>query len=366
MDGCTYTIYQDNNRFCIFRKEKEGNVNQLKPVFKNAEDAKAWVNNVLIPAWQKWHECNKVAGQVYLDDPDELNEAKNMKRTIRLNESQLRGLIKESIKKVLNENERNIDDDTYFGGGLPDSYYQDPAHEQPNEYDNDEPSIPEDIGDFIYERLKNLPDKVDTFDAKNLNALGIRLGNVYGELRNHIGEEDSIKYIREYVKYYLPNYKTVYNKLRHVIEEAKWLFNENMKYHKNGGEYKLYENKLKKIIKESIKKVLNEKYGSQEEVDTFMQEVDVNQLIKTGEQEIGDITILRRSNRSDAILDIIVYMPDNGEGRARVGKGGCDSEEEEYLYAVRLAYEDYIRNREVDPIDPDDLHTTWGDNNYDI
>lgn len=108
MDGCTYTIYQDNNRFCIFRKEKEGNVNQLKPVFKNAEDAKAWVNNELIPAWQKWHDCNKLAGQVYLDDPDELNEAKNMnekmkKQTIKINESQLRNIIKESIKKVLNE-----------------------------------------------------------------------------------------------------------------------------------------------------------------------------------------------------------------------------------------------------------------------
>ena len=156
------------------------------------------------------------------------NTNTTMKQTIKLDESQLRGLIKESIKKVLNENERDIDDDTYFGGGLPDSYYQDPAHERPNEYDNDEPSIPEDISDFIYERLKNLPDKVDRFDAKNLNALDIRLVNVYRELRNHIGDEDSFKYIREYVKYYLPDYETVYNKLRHVVEEAKWLFNENI------------------------------------------------------------------------------------------------------------------------------------------
>lgn len=26
---------------------------------------------------------------------------------------------------------RDIDDDTYFGGGLPDSFYEDEAHEEP-------------------------------------------------------------------------------------------------------------------------------------------------------------------------------------------------------------------------------------------
>jgi hypothetical protein len=94
MEDCVYTIYQSNegNRFYIFRKEKDGNSNQLRVAFKSAEDAKAWVNNVLIPAWRNWHDCNKLAGQAYLDDPDELNE------------SQLRNIIKESIKKVLKEN----------------------------------------------------------------------------------------------------------------------------------------------------------------------------------------------------------------------------------------------------------------------
>jgi hypothetical protein len=110
MEGCVYTIYQNNegNRFYIFRKEKDGNSNQLRVAFKSAEDAKAWVDNVLIPAWQNWHDCNKLAGQVYLDDPDELNETKNInenmkKQTIKLNESQLRKMIKESIKNILRE-----------------------------------------------------------------------------------------------------------------------------------------------------------------------------------------------------------------------------------------------------------------------
>lgn len=118
MEGCVYTIYQNNegNRFYIFRKEKDGNSNQLRVAFKSAEDAKAWVNNVLIPAWQNWHDCNKLAGQAYLDDPDELNETKNTnkntkKNTIKLNESQLRNIIKESVKKVLKEDLNN----TYRG-----------------------------------------------------------------------------------------------------------------------------------------------------------------------------------------------------------------------------------------------------------
>lgn len=106
MEECVYTIYQNNegNRFYIFRKEKDGNSNQLRVAFKSAEDAKAWVNNVLIPAWQNWHDCNKLAGQVYLDDPDELNETKNInvnikKQTIKLNESQLKQMIKEALSR---------------------------------------------------------------------------------------------------------------------------------------------------------------------------------------------------------------------------------------------------------------------------
>lgn len=111
MEGYIYTIYQNDkhNRFDIYRTEKEGNSNQLRVAFRSAEDARAWVKNELIPAWQNWHECNKLAGQVYLDDPDELNETKNInkntnKNTIKLNESKLRNIIKESIKKVLKEN----------------------------------------------------------------------------------------------------------------------------------------------------------------------------------------------------------------------------------------------------------------------
>ena len=43
-------------------------------------------------------------------------------RKIRLTESDLRRIVNKSVKRILKE---DIDDDTYFGGGLPDSYFND-------------------------------------------------------------------------------------------------------------------------------------------------------------------------------------------------------------------------------------------------
>jgi hypothetical protein len=42
-----------------------------------------------------------------------------MKQTIRLTESELNYLIRESVKSVIKESEIDIDDDSYYGGGLP-------------------------------------------------------------------------------------------------------------------------------------------------------------------------------------------------------------------------------------------------------
>ena len=46
-----------------------------------------------------------------------------MNQTIKLRESELRRVIAESVKRVLREHSRDIDDDNYFGGGLPDRYF---------------------------------------------------------------------------------------------------------------------------------------------------------------------------------------------------------------------------------------------------
>ena len=47
------------------------------------------------------------------------------KKLIRLTESELNRLITESVNRLLMEYETDIDDDNYFGGGLPDSQEED-------------------------------------------------------------------------------------------------------------------------------------------------------------------------------------------------------------------------------------------------
>ena len=49
------------------------------------------------------------------------------KKLIRLKEQDLRRIVKESVNRILKENFRDIDDDNYFGGGLPDRYFDDDA-----------------------------------------------------------------------------------------------------------------------------------------------------------------------------------------------------------------------------------------------
>ena len=49
------------------------------------------------------------------------------KKIIRLTESDLHQIVKESVNRVLRENSRDIDDDNYFGGGLPNRYFDDDA-----------------------------------------------------------------------------------------------------------------------------------------------------------------------------------------------------------------------------------------------
>ena len=52
-----------------------------------------------------------------------------MKQTIKLRETELRRMIAESVRRGLREHSRDIDDDNYFGGGLPDRYFDDDAPE---------------------------------------------------------------------------------------------------------------------------------------------------------------------------------------------------------------------------------------------
>lgn len=49
------------------------------------------------------------------------------RKLMRLTEQDLRRIVKESVNTVLREDGRDIDDDNYFGGGLPDRYFDDNA-----------------------------------------------------------------------------------------------------------------------------------------------------------------------------------------------------------------------------------------------
>ena len=42
---------------------------------------------------------------------------------IRINENDIRQMVDESVKNVIKEYSRDIDDDNYYGGGLPDKYF---------------------------------------------------------------------------------------------------------------------------------------------------------------------------------------------------------------------------------------------------
>ena len=60
-----------------------------------------------------------------------------MSKHIRLTKSDLHRIINESVNKILRENNRDIDDDNYFGGGLPDRHFDDNAPDN-NDYDEHE------------------------------------------------------------------------------------------------------------------------------------------------------------------------------------------------------------------------------------
>ena len=61
-----------------------------------------------------------------LDENKQYNTNRNMnKKLIRLTEQDLHRIVKESAKRVLRENSIDIDDDNYFGGGLPNRYLDD-------------------------------------------------------------------------------------------------------------------------------------------------------------------------------------------------------------------------------------------------
>lgn len=103
------------------------------------------------------------------------NKNRNMKQTIKLRESELKRMIAESVRRVLREHSRDIDDDNYFGGGLPDKYFDDDApdddrisQKQITQLDN--------IADVIADIANNTSDEAELLfqAADNINEFTSR------------------------------------------------------------------------------------------------------------------------------------------------------------------------------------------------
>ena len=75
------------------------------------------------------------------------------KRIIRLTEGDLHRIVKESVNRMLKETEYDIDDDRYYGGGLPSNYFQDDdfPYEEENDFELADGTKVEDLqqGDML-------------------------------------------------------------------------------------------------------------------------------------------------------------------------------------------------------------------------
>ena len=95
---------------------------------------------------------------------------------------------------------------------------------------------------------------------------------------------------------------------------------------------RLTESDLKRIISESVKKILREN----QYYEDMIQQIDINELIEMGNTCYEDLDIYRVSKKEDGILEIVIYNNSNGnEGRARIGLTG--DIEEDYYYAIQKA-----------------------------
>lgn len=99
-----------------------------------------------------------------------------MKQTIRLTESELNYLIRESVKSVIKESEIDIDDDSYYGGGLPEQKPQ--AHKYTCEKEVTE----------IYNKIKPYIDKL----AGIFNNNDFNNRDVYEKVMNALNTLDSL------------------------------------------------------------------------------------------------------------------------------------------------------------------------------
>ena len=151
-----------------------------------------------------------------------------VKKTIKLKESDLRRIIKESVNNVIKEYSRDIDDDNYYGGGLPDRYFD----------DDDKPSVEDYFEDTAeWDKISNYIDAhyqiedLEYEDVKKLlSPIKSSLSKIY-MVMNHVMEslkfdglkhEHIVKYMRE--EFY--GYSSLINDINRLYNKYKWLITD--------------------------------------------------------------------------------------------------------------------------------------------
>jgi hypothetical protein len=105
---------------------------------------------------------------------------------------------------------------------------------------------------------------------------------------------------------------------------------------------RLTESQLKNIISESVKRILKE---TAEGVQQVLNEIDVTELIKYGETEVGDYEIVRLSDRLDAIIELQITNLETGKSAKTLYASREDEDiTSEYYGAVELVCRRYMRS----------------------
>jgi len=149
------------------------------------------------------------------------------KNMIKLTEKDLHKIVKESVNRILKEEE-----DNYYGGGLPDSYYQYPGDESPNEMEDFEGKPAWEAIDAVMERngirdidfneyrqmLKPIAPLLQKIDNSMQEAIREVYSNGDGRTVT-VNQDDVIKYVRES----LPNVHKLLYKIKTLWIFYGWL-----------------------------------------------------------------------------------------------------------------------------------------------
>ena len=146
---------------------------------------------------------------------------------IKLTEQDIRLMVKEAVNVILNE--RDIDDDNYYGGGLSSKYFQD---EEPNEMDDFEGQPAWEAIDAVLSQqglndidfneqlasIKQMAVPLHKLDKCMEMAVREIYRNQDGKQGN-VSQDDVIKFVRES----LPNYYMLLYKIKKLWIDYKWL-----------------------------------------------------------------------------------------------------------------------------------------------